>query len=91
MLNGGFVFAARYGRGVATCRTPKGWSAPAFFVLEGGSFGFQIGGQAVDVVMLIMNDDGMQKLLSSRFKLGAEASGSAGPWVATPPPAPTGS
>ena len=79
MLNGGFIFAARYGRGVATCRTPKGWSAPAFFVLEGGSFGFQIGGQTVDLVMLIMNDDGMQKLLSSKFKLGAEASGSAGP------------
>src|SRR5215813_10552415 len=63
MLNGGFVFGARYGRGVASCRTPKGWSAPAFFVIAGGSFGFQIGGEAVDLVMLVMNDDGMQDLL----------------------------
>jgi SH3 domain-containing YSC84-like protein 1 len=79
MLNGGFVLGLRYGRGVATCRTAKGWSAPAFFVVEGGSFGLQLGGQAVDVVMLIMNDDGMTKLLSSKFKLGAEASVAAGP------------
>lgn len=79
MLNGGFVFGARYGRGVASCRTPKGWSAPAFFVISGGSFGFQIGGEAVDLVMLIMNDDGMQQLLSSRFKIGAQASASGGP------------
>jgi SH3 domain-containing YSC84-like protein 1 len=79
MLNGGFVLGLRYGRGVATCRTAKGWSAPAFFVVEGGSFGLQLGGQAVDVIMLIMNDDGMTKLLSSKFKLGAEASVAAGP------------
>jgi lipid-binding SYLF domain-containing protein len=79
MLNGGFVFGARYGRGVATCRTSKGWSAPAFFVVQGGSFGLQFGGQAVDVVMLIMNDDGMANLLSSEFKLGADASVAAGP------------
>jgi len=79
MLKGGFVVGARYGRGVASCRTPKGWSAPAFFSIEGGSFGLQIGGQAVDLVMLIMNDDGMQKLLSSKFKLGADASVAAGP------------
>jgi SH3 domain-containing YSC84-like protein 1 len=79
MLNGGFVLGLRYGRGVATCRTGKGWSAPAFFVVEGGSFGLQFGGQAVDVIMLIMNDDGMTKLLSSKFKLGAEASVAAGP------------
>jgi SH3 domain-containing YSC84-like protein 1 len=79
MLNGGFVLGLRYGRGVATCRTAKGWSAPAFFVVEGGSFGLQFGGQAVDVVMLIMNDDGMTKLLSSNFKLGAQASVAAGP------------
>jgi lipid-binding SYLF domain-containing protein len=79
MKNGGFVVGVRYGRGVATCRTPKGWSAPAFFKLEGGSFGFQIGGEAVDVILLIMNDDGMEQLLSSKFKLGADASVAAGP------------
>lgn len=79
MLNGGFIVGARYGRGVASCRNPKGWSAPAFFSVEGGSFGFQIGVQAVDLVMLIMNDDGMRNLLSSKFKLGADASVAAGP------------
>jgi len=79
MLNGGFIIGARFGRGVSSCRTPKGWSAPAFFTVEGGSFGFQIGGQAIDLVMLVMNDDGMRKLLSSKFKLGADASVAAGP------------
>ena len=79
MLNGGFVLGLRYGRGVATCRTAKGWSAPAFFLVEGGSFGLQFGGQAVDLIMLVMNDDGMTKLLSSKFKLGAQASVAAGP------------
>src|SRR2546427_8114323 len=79
MLNGGFIVGARYGRGVASCRTPKGWSAPAFFSVKGGSFGLQIGGQAIDLVMLIMNQEGMQKLLSSEFKLGADASVAAGP------------
>ena len=79
MLKGGFVFGAKYGRGLASCRTPKGWSAPAFFIVKGGSFGLQIGGQAVDLVMLIMNNDGMQHLLSSKFELGADASVAAGP------------
>src|SRR5215467_16267353 len=79
MLKGGFIVGAKYGRGLASCRTPKGWSAPAFFQIEGGSFGFQIGGQAVDLVMLIMNDEGMQHLLSSKFALGADASVAAGP------------
>lgn len=79
MLNGGFIVGARYGRGVASCRTPKGWSAPAFFTVKGGSFGLQIGAQAVDLVMLIMNQDGMKNLLSSQFKLGADASVAAGP------------
>jgi SH3 domain-containing YSC84-like protein 1 len=79
MLKGGFIVGARYGRGVASCRTPKGWSAPAFFAIEGGSFGLQIGGQAVDLVMLIMNNEGMKNLLSSKFKLGADASVAAGP------------
>jgi len=79
MLNGGFIVGARYGRGVASCRTTKGWSAPAFFAVKGGSFGLQIGGQAVDLVMLIMNENGMKSLLSSKFKLGADASVAAGP------------
>jgi lipid-binding SYLF domain-containing protein len=79
LLKGGFIVGARYGRGVASCRTAKGWSAPAFFSVEGGSFGFQIGGQAVDLVMLIMNKQGMDNLLSSKFQLGADASVAAGP------------
>jgi SH3 domain-containing YSC84-like protein 1 len=79
MLNGGFAIGLRYGRGVATCRTPKGWSAPAFFSMGGTSFGLQFGGQAVDVIMLIMNEDGMRNLLSSKFKLGADAGVAAGP------------
>jgi SH3 domain-containing YSC84-like protein 1 len=79
MLKAGFIFGAKYGRGIASCRTPKGWSSPAFFMIEGGSFGFQIGGQAVDLVLLIMNKDGMQHLLSSQFSLGADASVAAGP------------
>jgi lipid-binding SYLF domain-containing protein len=79
MIKGGFIFGARYGRGVASCRLEKGWSAPAFFTIGGGSFGLQIGGQAVDLVMLIMNKEGMNNLLSSQFKLGADASAAAGP------------
>jgi SH3 domain-containing YSC84-like protein 1 len=79
MIKGGFIVGARFGRGVASCRTPKGWSAPAFFTVAGGSFGLQIGGQAVDLVMLIMNQNGMKNLLASKFKLGADASVAAGP------------
>lgn len=79
LLKAGFIVGGRYGRGVASCRTPKGWSAPAFFMVGGGSFGLQIGGEAVDLVMLIMNKDGMKNLLSSNFKLGADASAAAGP------------
>ncbi|MGA8428508.1 MAG: lipid-binding SYLF domain-containing protein [Candidatus Sulfotelmatobacter sp.] len=79
LLKGGFIVGGRYGRGLASCRTPKGWSAPVFFTVEGGSVGFQIGGQAVDLVMLIMNDNGMKHLLSSKFALGADASVAAGP------------
>jgi lipid-binding SYLF domain-containing protein len=79
MLKGGFIVGANHGRGLASCRTPKGWSAPAFFVVNGGSVGWQIGGQAVDLVMLIMNKDGMKHLLSSEFELGADASVAAGP------------
>jgi len=79
LLKGGFVVGARFGRGIASCRTDKGWSAPAFFTVSGGSFGFQIGGQAIDLVMLIMNKNGMKNLLESQFQLGADASAAAGP------------
>ena len=79
MLKGAFVFGAQYGKGVASCRTEKGWSAPAFFRVTGGSFGFQIGGQAVDLIMVVMNDEGMQNLLASKFKIGGDASAAAGP------------
>lgn len=80
MLKGGFVFGGAYGRGIASCRTENGtWSAPVFIGITGGSFGLQIGGQAVDYIMLIMNDRGMNNLLSSKFKLGADATAAAGP------------
>jgi SH3 domain-containing YSC84-like protein 1 len=73
-------FGGSHGKGVATCRTDSGaWSAPVPVTLTGGSWGLQLGGQAVDVVMLVMNDQGMQHLLSSKFKLGADASAAAGP------------
>jgi lipid-binding SYLF domain-containing protein len=68
-----------HGKGIATCRTPNGWSAPAPITISGGSWGLQLGGQAVDLVMVIMNDQGMEHLLNSKFKLGAEASAVAGP------------
>jgi SH3 domain-containing YSC84-like protein 1 len=79
MLKVSFIFGANYGKGVATCRTATGWSAPAFFRMEGGSFGFQAGGQASDLVLIIRTDEGMQHLLQSKFKLGADASAAAGP------------
>jgi lipid-binding SYLF domain-containing protein len=79
MVKGGFVVGAQHGRGVATCKTTTGWSEPAFFVVTGGTWGAQIGLEGVDMVMLIMNDKGMQNLLSSEFKLGAGASVAAGP------------
>jgi SH3 domain-containing YSC84-like protein 1 len=72
-------FGGSHGKGIATCRTPNGWSAPAPITITGGSWGLQLGGQAVDLVMVIMNDQGMEHLLSSKFKLGAEASAAAGP------------
>lgn len=74
-----FVVGAEYGQGVATCRTPRGWSAPVCVQMEGGSFGFQIGGQATDLVMIAMNDQGLQDMLKNKFKLGADAAASAGP------------
>jgi lipid-binding SYLF domain-containing protein len=78
-LKASFVLGANYGKGVATCRTEHGWSAPAFFKLTGGSFGFQAGGQASDLVLIVRTVDGMQHLLHSKFKLGADASAAAGP------------
>jgi len=73
-------FGGSHGKGIATCRTESGsWSAPAPITITGGSWGLQLGGQAVDIVMIVTNDDGMQHLLSSKFKLGADASAAAGP------------
>ena len=75
-----FVVGAQYGQGVATCRTPSGrWSAPVCVQMAGGSFGFQIGGQATDLVMIAMNQEGLQDMLKNKFKLGADAAASAGP------------
>jgi lipid-binding SYLF domain-containing protein len=79
MLKGGFVFGAEGGRGVATCRTANGWSAPAFFAITGGSWGLQIGIEGVDLVMIIQNEQGMRQLMSSGFQLGGDASAAAGP------------
>lgn len=79
MVKGGFVFGAKGGKGVATCRTSDGWSAPAFITISGGSWGLQIGVEAVDVVLIIQNEKGVQKLLSSNFHVGADASAAAGP------------
>ena len=79
MLKGGFVFGAENGRGVATCRTPNGWSAPAFFTIPGGSWGLQIGIEGVDLVMIIQNENGMKHLINSNFELGGDASAAAGP------------
>jgi len=79
MVNIAVVFGGRHGKGVATCRTASGWSAPAPITITGGSWGLQIGGQATDLVMLVMNQKGMDHLLSSKFKIGAEATGAAGP------------
>lgn len=76
---GAFVVGAQYGQGVATCRTPNGWSAPVFVKLEGGSFGWQIGGQSTDLVMIAMNQHGLQDMLKNKFKLGAGAAAAAGP------------
>jgi lipid-binding SYLF domain-containing protein len=74
-----FIFGGNYGRGLATCRTGHGWSAPLFLAIEGGSVGYQIGGSSTDLVMLFMNDHALKSLLSDKFKLGADASVAAGP------------
>jgi lipid-binding SYLF domain-containing protein len=79
LIKGGFVFGAKHGRGVATCRTSTGWSAPSFFAVTGGSWGAQIGVEGVDLVMMIMNERGMSQLLNSKFQIGGEVSAAAGP------------
>lgn len=79
VLKAGFIVGGRGGRGVASCRTAAGWSAPAFFNLGGGSFGLQIGAQSTDFVMLFMNKEGLNSLLSDSFTLGGDASVAAGP------------
>jgi lipid-binding SYLF domain-containing protein len=79
LIKGAFVFGAQYGQGVVTCRTGHGWSGPVFIRMAGGSFGFQIGGQATDLVLVAVNDKGLQDLLKSKFKIGGDASAAAGP------------
>lgn len=79
VIKAGFVIGGRGGRGVASCRTRSGWSAPAYFNMKGGSFGLQIGAQATDFVLLFMNEDGMKSLLKSKFEMGGDASVAAGP------------
>jgi lipid-binding SYLF domain-containing protein len=79
LIKGGFIFGGKHGRGVASCRTSEGWSAPAFVSVGGGSWGLQIGVEGVDLVMLVMNDQGFQHLLSSKFELTGEGSVAAGP------------
>jgi lipid-binding SYLF domain-containing protein len=79
LIKGGFIFGGKHGRGIASCRTADGWSAPAFISVGGGSWGLQIGVEGVDLVMLVMNDRGLQHMLSSKFELTGEGSVAAGP------------
>jgi SH3 domain-containing YSC84-like protein 1 len=79
LIKGAFIFGGKHGRGVATCRTANGWSAPAFISVGGGSWGLQIGAQGIDLVMTIMNDQGMQRMLSNKFQIGGDAAAVAGP------------
>src|SRR5205085_3620925 len=79
LIKGGFIFGGKHGRGVATCRTTEGWSAPGFVSVGGGSWGLQIGVEGVELVMLVMNNQGFQHLLSSKFQLSGEGSVAAGP------------
>lgn len=79
VVKAGFIVGGKAGRGVASCRTPSGWSAPAFLEIKGGSFGLQVGGQATDVVLLFMNTNGLKKLVNNKVELGADASIAAGP------------
>lgn len=75
----GFILGAEYGRGLAVCRTPTGWSAPLFLAVEGGSIGYQVGGSSTDLILLFMNDHALHSLLSDKFKLGGDATVAAGP------------
>ncbi len=79
LKKGAFLVGAEYGRGVVSCRTGHGWSAPAFITLAGGSFGFQAGGQSTDLVLVAVNEHGFEDLLKSKFKIGGDAAASAGP------------
>src|SRR6185437_15707491 len=79
LLKGAFVFGAQYGQGVVTCRTGHGWSGPVFIRMAGGSFGFQIGGQSTALILVAVNQRGLQDLLKNKFKIGADASAAAGP------------
>jgi len=79
MVKAAFIFGGKHGRGVATCRTATGWSAPAFISVGGGSWGLQIGAESIDLVMTIMNEQGMQHMLSNKFQVGADAAAAAGP------------
>lgn len=79
LKKGAFVFGGQYGQGVVTCRTGHGWSAPVFIRMAGGSFGFQIGAQSTDLVLVAVNERGFQDLLKSKFKIGGDASAAAGP------------
>jgi SH3 domain-containing YSC84-like protein 1 len=78
-IKGAFIVGAQYGRGLAMCRTREGWSAPVFVTMAGGSFGLQIGGAATDLVLVFRNREGLQRLLSDKFKIGADATAAAGP------------
>jgi SH3 domain-containing YSC84-like protein 1 len=79
MVKAAFVFGGKHGRGVVTCRTATGWSAPAFISIGGGSWGLQIGAESVDLVMTIMNEQGTQHMLSNKFQVGGDATAAAGP------------
>jgi lipid-binding SYLF domain-containing protein len=79
LIKGAFFFGGKHGRGVATCRTAHGWSAPAFISVGGGSWGLQFGVQDIDLVMTVMNNQGMQRMLSNKFQVGADAGATAGP------------
>src|SRR5689334_1590031 len=79
MAKAAFIFGGKHGRGIATCRTSTGWSAPAFISVGGGSWGLQIGAESIDLVMTIMNDQGMQHMLSNKFQVGGDAAAVAGP------------
>jgi lipid-binding SYLF domain-containing protein len=79
MVKAAFIVGGKHGRGVATCRIAKGWSAPAMISVGGGSWGLQIGAQEIDLVMTVMNDQGMQRMLSNKFQVGGDAAAVAGP------------